>query len=105
MELTKEEESALDGKQGETLALAYRTLVAIGEASDSDRLIPIEWAHLSGVNYNTIGDAGRDFLSHLSQDAKFKVKTTVNPMGFDFDSVTHYNLDDTFIENQRSIKN
>ena len=105
MELTKEEAAALDGKQGETLALAYRTLVAIGEASGADRLIPIEWAHLSGVNYNTIGDAGKEFLSHLSQDAKFKVKTTVNPMGFDFDSVSHYNLDDKFIENQRSIKN
>jgi predicted aconitase len=105
LELTKEEAAALDGKQGETLALAYRTLVAIGEASGADRLIPIEWAHLSGVNYNTIGDAGKEFLSHLSQDAKFKVKTTVNPMGFDFDSVSHYNLDDKFIENQRSIKN
>jgi len=105
LELTKEEENALDGKQGETLALAYRTLVAIGEASDADRLIPIEWAHLSGVNYNTIGDAGKEFLSHLSQDAAFKVKTTVNPMGFDFDSVSRYNLDDKFIENQRSIKN
>lgn len=105
MELTKEEVDALDGKYGETLALAYRTLVAIGEASGSDKLIPIEWAHLSGVNYNTIGDAGRDFLSHLSQDAKFKVKTTVNPMGFDFDSVSQYNLDEKFIENQRSIKN
>ncbi len=105
MELTKEEENALDGKQGETLALAYRTLVAIGEATNSDKLIPIEWAHLSGVNYNTIGDAGKDFLSHLSQDAKFKVRTTVNPMGFDFDSVTHYNLENNFIEKQRSIKN
>jgi predicted aconitase len=105
LELTKEEESALDGKQGETLALAYRTLVAIGEASGSDKLIPIEWAHLSGVNYNTIGDAGKDFLSYLSQDAKFKVKTTVNPMGFDFDSISRYNLDDNFIENQLSIKN
>jgi predicted aconitase len=105
LELTKEEESALDGKQGETLALAYRTLMAIGEASGADRLIPIEWAHLSGVNYNTIGDAGKEFLSHLSQDAKFKVKTTVNPMGFDFDSVSRYNLDDNFIESQRSIKN
>jgi predicted aconitase len=105
LELTKEEEAALDGKQGETLALAYRTLVAIGEASGSDRLIPIEWAHLSGVNYNTIGDAGKEFLSHLSQDAKFKVKTTVNPMGFDFDSVSKYNLDDKFIEDQLSIKN
>lgn len=105
MELTKEEEAALDGKQGETLALAYRTLVAIGEASNADRLIPIEWAHLSGVNYNTIGDAGKEFLSHLSKDARFKVKTTVNPMGFDFDSVSQYKLDDKFIENQRSIKN
>ncbi len=105
MELTKEEEEALDGKHGETLALAYRTLVAIGEASNADRLIPIEWAHLSGVNYNTIGDAGKEFLSHLSKDARFKVKTTVNPMGFDFDSVSQYKLDDKFIENQRSIKN
>ena len=105
MELAKEEEEALDGKHGETLALAYRTLVAIGEASGSDKLIPIEWAHLSGVNYNTIGDAGKQFLSHLSQDAKFKVKTTVNPMGFDFDSVSRYKLDDKFIENQLSIKN
>jgi len=105
LELTKEEEAALDGKQGETLALAYRTLVAIGEASGADRLIPIQWAHLSGVNYNTIGDAGKEFLAHLSQDAKFKVKTTVNPMGFDFDSVSRYHLDDKFIENQRSIKN
>jgi predicted aconitase len=104
LELTKEEEDALDGKQGETLALAYRTLVAIGEASNADKLIPIEWAHLSGVNYNTIGDAGKEFLSSLSKDAKFKVKTTVNPMGFDFDSVSRYNLDDKFIENQRSIK-
>ena len=105
MELTREEEAALDGKQGETLALAYRTLVALGEASNAHRLIPIEWAHLSGVNYNTIGDAGKEFLANLSQDAKFKVKTTVNPMGFDFDSVSRYHLDDKFIENQRSIKN
>ena len=104
LELTKEEEDALDGKYGETLALAYRVLVAIGEATGSDKLIPIEWAHLSGVNYNTIGDAGEEFLSHLSKDAKFKVKTTVNPIGFDFDTVSKYNLDEQFIQKQQSIK-
>ncbi len=103
MELTKEEEDALAGKYGETLALAYRVLVAIGEATGSDKLIPIEWAHLSGVNYNTIGDAGEEFLSHLSKDAKFKVKTTVNPIGFDFDTVSKYNLDEQFIQKQQSI--
>ena len=104
MELIKEEEDALAGKYGETLALAYRVLVAIGEATGSDKLIPIEWAHLSGVNYNTIGDAGEEFLSHLSKDAKFKVKTTVNPIGFDFDTVSKYNLDEQFIQKQQSIK-
>ncbi|HJT10394.1 MAG TPA: aconitase X catalytic domain-containing protein [Candidatus Nitrosotalea sp.] len=104
MELTKEEESALNGKYGETLALAYRILVAIGEATGADKLIPVEWAHLSGVNYNTIGDAGNDFLSHLSKDAKFKIKTTLNPMGFDSDNVSKFNLDEEFITKQQSIR-
>jgi len=104
LELTKEEAAALDGKNGESLALAYRVLVAIGEATGSDKLIPIEWAHLSGVNYNTIGDAGEEFLSHLSKDTKFKVKTTVNPMGFDFDTVSKYDLPSEFIQKQQGIR-
>ncbi len=104
LELTKEEEDALNGKHGETLALAYRILVAIGEATEADKLIPVEWAHLSGVNYNTIGDAGEQFLSHLSEDAKFKIKTTLNPMGFDSDNVSKFNLDEEFITKQQSIK-
>ena len=105
MDLTKDEEAALKGEQGETLALAYRVLVAIGEATNADRLLPVEWAHLSGINYNTIGDAGEEFLARLSKDAKFKIKTTVNPMGFDFDTVSKYNVDDEFIKKQKSIKN
>jgi len=105
LDLTKEEEAALKGEQGETLALAYRILVAIGEATNAEHLLPIEWAHLSGINYNTIGDAGEEFLSNLSKDTKFKVKTTVNPMGFDFDTVSKYGVDEEFITKQRSIKN
>lgn len=104
MELTKDEEAALDGKYGETQAMAYRILLAIGKATGADKLIPVEWAHLSGVNYNTIGDAGVEFLSHLSADASFKIKTTVNPMGFDSETVSKYNLDDEFIEKQQSIR-
>lgn len=104
MELTREEELALKGEYGETLETAYRILVAIGEATNAEKLVPIKWAHLSGVNYNTIGDAGEEFLSKLSRTAKVKVMTTVNPMGFDFDSVSNYDLSDEFIEKQRSIK-
>jgi predicted aconitase len=104
LELTREEDSALKGEQGETMQTAYRILAATGEATDAEKLIPIEWAHLSGVNYNTIGDAGEEFLASISKDARVKVKTSLNPMGFDIDNVSNYNLDDNFISKQLSIK-
>jgi len=104
MELTKEEQAALNGEMGESLETAYRILVATGEATNAEKLVPIQWAHLSGVNYNTIGDSGEEFLSKLSRDSKVKVKTTLNPMGFDFDNVSKYNLDQNFIEKQQSIR-
>ena len=104
MELTKEEQAALNGEMGESLKTAYRILVATGEATNAEKLVPIQWAHLSGVNYNTIGDSGEEFLSMLSKDAKVKVKTTLNPMGFDIDNVSKYNLAQNFIEKQQSIR-
>ena len=105
MELSAEEKSALNGEHGKTLQTAYRILVATGEATNAEKLVPIKWAHLSGVNYNTIGDSGEEFLKTLSQDAKVKVKTTLNPMGFDFDHISDFkHIDDDFIEKQKSIK-
>ena len=103
MELTKEEELALKGEYGETLETAYRILIATGEATNAEKLVPIKWAHLSGANYNTIGDAGEEFLSKLSQSAKVKVMTTVNPIGYDFEKVSDYKLSDEFIKKQKSI--
>ena len=83
MELAREEDRALGGEYGETLATAYRILVAIGQATDAKKLVPIKWAHISGVNYNTIGEEGLRFLERFSASAKFAVKTTINPMGYD----------------------
>jgi len=83
LELTREEEEALAGNKGEALTSAYRILVAIGEATGAKKLVPIKWAHVSGVNYNTIGDAGVQFLDKFSRTARVTVKTTVNPMGYD----------------------
>ena len=83
MELARDEEEALDGKYDEALASAYRILVAIGEATDAQKLVPVKWAHISGVNYNTIGDGGMRFLEKFSTTAKVAVKTTINPMGYD----------------------
>ena len=105
MDLTKEAEQALNGEMGETLETAYRILLATGEATNAEKLIPIKWAHLSGVNYNTIGDSGEEFLRNLSKDARVKVKSTVNPMGFDFDHISEFShIDDEFIEKQKSIR-
>jgi predicted aconitase len=83
MELARDEEKALDGNYGEALATAYRILVAIGEATGATKLVPAKWAHISGVNYNTIGDGGMRFLQRFSTSAKFAIRTTINPMGYD----------------------
>jgi len=105
LELTQEEQAALNGEKGDTLQIAYRILIATGEATNAEKLVPIDWAHLSGVNYNTIGDSGEEFLRKISQDAKVKVKTTVNPMGFDFDHISEFaHIDNDFIEKQKSIR-
>jgi hypothetical protein len=101
--LSKEEEKALSGERGEALATAYRILVAIGESTDADKLVPVEWAHVSGVNYNTIGDSGVQFLERLSRDGRFITKTTINPMGFDPLKVNELKLKQEFISNQNKI--
>lgn len=103
MELTRQEEMALKGEYGEGLELAYKILVAIGNANNATKLIPIKWAHISGVNFNTIGEAGVKFLSSLDKKTKVTVTTTLNPMGFD--SKQDNNLSDYFKSNQISIIN
>ena len=104
MELTKDEEAVLKGEQGKTLQLAYRILVATGEATDVERLIPIYWSHLSGVNYNIISDASEEFLSKLSKNARVKVETTLNPIGFDIDNVPSLVLMKTLLRNNKALK-
>ena len=66
MQLTNDEEKALNGEYGQALATAYRILVAIGEATEAKKLLPVKWAHVSGVNYNTVGDSGVEFLEKLT---------------------------------------
>jgi predicted aconitase len=101
MELSRDEDDALAGKRGEALASAYRILVAIGEATDAKKLVPVMWAHVSGVNYNTIGDAGVQFLDKFSREAKVIVRTTINPMGYDRNHPE--GISDKFQEGQVSI--
>lgn len=101
MDLTKEEEYALDGKNDNPISTAYKILLSIGKATNAEKLIPVEWVHLSGVNYNTIGDAGVEFLTKYSEEAEFVVPTTINPMGYD--SHKQNNLSSNFQKQQSKI--
>lgn len=101
MYLTRDEEKSLNGEDGETMASAYKILLAIGMATGAEKLVPIKWAHISGVNYNTIGDAGVEFLEKFSRGAKVAVKTTLNPMGFDRNKPA--NLPEIFTDQQMRI--
>jgi len=103
LELTKEEEDMLNGEHGESFAVAYRILLAIGEATGASKLVPVKWAHISGVNYNTIGDSGVKFLEEFSKTGRVAIRTTINPMGYDKGRIE--NLSDRFLKKQSSIVN
>lgn len=103
MDLTKEEENALNGKYGQGLEKAYKILVAIGKANNATKFIPIKWAHISGVNFNTIGEAGAKFLNSFDKNKGVSVISTLNPMGYD--SKLDNNLSDNFKEKQIDIVN
>ena len=103
MDLTREEEDSLNGKNGSSISTAYKILLSIGKATNAEKLIPVEWVHLSGVNYNTIGDAGVEFLTKYSEEAQFVVPTTINPMGYD--SHQQNNLSSNFHKQQSKIAN
>lgn len=103
MDLTRREEQLLNGAEGNVISSAYRILIAVGEATSASKLVPIQWAHISGVNYNTIGEAGRKFLEDFCLDAKVQVTTTLNPMGFDRDKPS--SIPEEFFNKQMSIVN
>jgi predicted aconitase len=82
MHLTKEEERILSGEDGFAKQKAMQILVAIGKTYNAEKLIPITSAHISGVSYKNIGEAGLEFLQDLANNwAKVVVKTTLNPGG------------------------
>ncbi|MEB3825136.1 MAG: aconitase X catalytic domain-containing protein, partial [Desulfurococcales archaeon] len=85
--LTREEERIYNGEYGEALQKAIRVIVKVGEALGASRLIRIRHAHVSGISYNNIGDAGLGFIEDLYRSgARFKVETTINPVGTDMDN-------------------
>ena len=60
VDLTREEEDALDGRMA--ILSHWHTRYCYHRQSDhAEKLIPVEWVHLSGVNYNTMVTRSRVF--------------------------------------------
>jgi predicted aconitase len=101
--LNKEEERIYNGEAGWANQKCMQILVRLGELFDADRLIPVEWAHVSGVSYKTLGDCPIEYLETLAdKGAKVRVKTTLNPQSVD-ESYLSRTLPKTLVMKQQSI--
>lgn len=102
MRLTPSQRRMLDeGTKAQRRAM--RILVAVGEISEADRLVPITSAHVSGASYKMIGDPGLGFLEDFAKDARVAVPTTVNPLGTDLAQWRELGIPVEFADKQARI--
>jgi predicted aconitase len=83
---------------------ALRVLRTLGDLYEAKRLVPITSAHVSGVSYKMIGDAGLEFLEDFARDARVAVPTTVNPLGTDLAQWQELGVPMAFAERQGRIR-
>ncbi len=100
MYLTREEEKLLESNNP-TITKSMEILVALGDIYGAEELINISSAHISGISYQNIGDAGLEWLEGLNSEVK--VKTTINPAGMDFQKWQEMGIDREFCEKQKRI--
>jgi predicted aconitase len=71
-----------DGDRGPAAQLAMQVVLAMGEVTQAERLIPIESAHIDSCLYH--GSVGLDFAERLAADGgKVAVPTTLNVSSLD----------------------
>jgi predicted aconitase len=103
MELTKQEQAMLDGKEGYAVRKSMEILVALGEIFGAKNLIDVGSVQVAGVSYHNLGDAGLEFLDSLAKDGKVKVLTTLNPAGMDLENWKQLGISPEFAEKQNLV--
>ena len=68
MKLNSEQKMMLEGSQGPTIQKAIRLLIDLGKAANSEKLVPVVSAHVSGVSPLTGGDGLIQFLEDLGSE-------------------------------------
>jgi predicted aconitase len=103
MELTKQEQAMLDGKEGYAVRKSMEILVALGEIFGAKTLIDVGSVQVAGVSYHNLGDAGLEFLDSLATDGKVKVLTTLNPAGMDMENWEQLGISPDFAAKQKLV--
>ena len=104
MYLTRDEESALAGEQGDGIRKAMELVVALGKIYGAEDLVDITSAHLSGASYKTIGDGGMKYLEDVVDGgSRVSVPSTLNPVGMDRVRWKDMHVSEGFAEKQLRI--
>jgi len=104
LHLTKEQEAMLTGGDGPAAAKLLELIVALGEVFGAERLVPVESAHISGVSYKNLGEAGLEWLKEQADlGAKARIRATLNPAGMDMDAWVEMGVSQEFAEGQKRV--
>ncbi len=104
MHLTRVEEAMLGGEEGPAAAKLLELLVALGEVFGAERLVPVESAHISGVSYKNLGEAGLGWLVEQADlGARARIRATLNPAGMDMEFWREMGVPEEFAEGQRRV--
>jgi predicted aconitase len=81
--LTEKEQAMLAGKEGPLVQKCMKVLVTLGEIYGADRMLEVTSVHSPGVSYRVAGDAGLEYVKDASEQGKFLMNVTTNPIGID----------------------
>jgi len=102
--LTHYEERLLEGEEGEALERAIRLLITLGEVFGAKRLVKVKSAHISGVSYLNLGEAGLSFLEEQAEArARAQIRATLNPAGMDLERWREMAIPQSFAEKQLEV--
>jgi len=103
MNLTRQEQRMLDGKEGYAVRKSMEILVALGDIFGAESLIKVGSVQVAGVSYHNLGDAGLEFLNELAKDGKVRVLTTLNPAGMDLENWKALGISEDFAVKQNQV--
>jgi predicted aconitase len=104
MYLTRKQERMLEGEEGNAVKKLMELLVALGNVFDAEKLIPVESAHISGVSYKNLGEAGTAWLEEQALiGAKCRIRATLNPAGMDMEKWEEMGVPEEFAAGQKRV--